>query len=226
MHPVDFSQRKLQIFGSSFVSYSLQWRGWSHYECVRISTWNNTLDIYLLFENGHKSTQARCKVCSNVAKYTTAIDFRLTSVFFINLEHLSYPTVVLLFILWIGKCWLKVRRQNNTVMLTYSHSHASGILLCQCSCHGNEKQNFESFFNYDANLTSVITMELNFIFFLCDVRFSVTSLAVTSSLLKLAWNFEVLFLNSGYAPGFDVLYNKPMISVLLKIFLTYFEKIQ
>ena len=53
----------------------------------------------LLFENGHKSTQARCKVCSNVAKYTTAIDFRLTSVFFINLEHLSYPTLALLFIL-------------------------------------------------------------------------------------------------------------------------------
>ena len=31
----------------------------------------------------------------------------------------------------------------------------------------------ESFFNYDANLTSVITMELKFIFFLCDVGFSV-----------------------------------------------------
>ena len=29
----------------------------------------------------------------------------------------------------------------------------------------NQKQNSESFFNYDANLTSVITMELKFIFF-------------------------------------------------------------
>ena len=34
----------------------------------------------------------------------------------------------------------------------------------KCSCHGNEKQNSESFFNYDANLTSVITMELKFIY--------------------------------------------------------------
>ena len=55
--------------------------------------------------------------------------------------------------------------QNNTVMLTYSHNHAPGILLWQCSCHRNEKQNSESFFNYDANLTSVITMERKFIFF-------------------------------------------------------------
>ena len=72
------------------------------------NTANTTLDIYLLFENGHKSTQTRCKVCSNLTKCTTTIDFRLTSVFFINLEHLSHPTLVLLFILWKGKCWLKV----------------------------------------------------------------------------------------------------------------------
>ena len=75
------------------------------------NTANTTLDIYLLFENGHKSTQTRCKVCSNLTKCTTTIDFRLTSVFFINLEHLSHPTLVLLFILWKGKCWLKVCRE-------------------------------------------------------------------------------------------------------------------
>ena len=75
------------------------------------NTANTTLNIYLLFENCHKSTQTRCKVCSNLTKCTTAIDFRLTSVFFINLEHLSHPTLVLLFILWKGKCWLKVRRE-------------------------------------------------------------------------------------------------------------------
>ena len=75
------------------------------------NTANSTLDIYLLFENGHKSTQTRCKVCSNLTKCTTTIDFRLTSVFFINLEHLSHPTLVLLFILWKGKCWLKVCRE-------------------------------------------------------------------------------------------------------------------
>ena len=55
--------------------------------------------------------------------------------------------------------------QNNTVMLTYMHDHAPGILLWQCFCHRNEKQNSESFFNYDANLTSVITMKLKYVFF-------------------------------------------------------------
>ena len=39
-----------------------------------------------------------------------------------------------------------------------------------------KKKNSESFFNYDANLTSVIAIELKFsrtqIFFLCDVGFS------------------------------------------------------
>ena len=72
---------------------------------------NTTLDIYLLFGSGHKSTQTRCKVCSNLAKCTTTNNFRLTSVFFINLEDLSDPTLVLLFILWKGKCWLKMRRE-------------------------------------------------------------------------------------------------------------------
>ena len=75
------------------------------------NTANTTLDIYLLCENGHKSTQTSCKVCSNHRKCTTTIDFRLTSVFFINPEHLSHPTSMLLFILWKGKCWLKVRRE-------------------------------------------------------------------------------------------------------------------
>ena len=106
-----FWEKKIQIFGSSFISCSLQWCGWLHYECVRISALNTTLDIYLLFENGHKSTQTRCKVCSNLTKCNATINFRLTSVFFINLEHLSHPTLVLLFILWKDKCWLKVHRE-------------------------------------------------------------------------------------------------------------------
>ena len=72
------------------------------------NTANTTLDIYLLFEKGHKSTQTGCKVCLNLTKCTTTIDFCLTSVFFINLEHLSHPTLVLLFILWKVICWLKV----------------------------------------------------------------------------------------------------------------------
>ena len=75
------------------------------------NTVNTTLEIYLLFENGHKSTQTRCKFFSNLTKCTKTIDFCLTSVFFINLENLSYSTLVVLFILWKGKCWLKVRRK-------------------------------------------------------------------------------------------------------------------
>ena len=35
------------------------------------------------------------------------------------------------------------------------------------------KKNSESFFNYDTNLTSVFTVELKFLFFLCDAGFSV-----------------------------------------------------
>ena len=59
--------------------------------------------------------------------------------------------------------------QNNTVMLTYTHNHAAGILLWECSYHRNGKQNSEPFFNFDANLSSVIAMELKFVFFLCVV---------------------------------------------------------
>ena len=47
------------------------------------NTANTTMDIYLLFENGHKGTQTRCKVCSNLTKWTTTIDFRLTIVSFL-----------------------------------------------------------------------------------------------------------------------------------------------
>ena len=76
------------------------------------------------------------------------------------------------------------------MMLTYSHNHAPGILLWQCSCHRNEKQNSESFFNYDANLTSVITLELKFVFFTLRCWFlCITSLAVTSSMLKAFMKF-------------------------------------
>ena len=99
LHPVVFQKRKLQIFGRSFISCSLQWHGWLLYDCVRISALNTTLNIYFVFENGNKSIHARCKVCLNLTKCTTTIDFRLISVFFIYPEHLSHPTLVLLFIL-------------------------------------------------------------------------------------------------------------------------------
>ena len=125
------------------------------------------------FKTAIKSLKQGVKICSNLTKCTTAIGFRLTSVFFINLEHLSHPNLVFLFIHWKGKRWQWTFCQNNTVMLTYRHNHAPGILLWQCPCHRNKKQNSEYFFNYDVNLTLVITMELKFIFFLCDVSFSV-----------------------------------------------------
>ena len=50
------------------------------------NTANTTLNIYLLFENGHKSTQTKCKVCSNLAKCTATVGFRLTSVFLLTLN--------------------------------------------------------------------------------------------------------------------------------------------
>ena len=71
------------------------------------NTGNTTLDIYFLFKSGHKSTQISCKVCSNL----TTIDFFLTSVLFINLDHLFHPSLALLFMLWKDKCWLKMRRK-------------------------------------------------------------------------------------------------------------------
>ena len=56
--------------------------------------------------------------------------------------------------------------QNNTVMLTHMYNYEPGILLWQCSCHRKEKQNSESFFNNDNNLTLVITMDLKCFFLL------------------------------------------------------------
>ena len=41
-------------------------RGYQHW-----NTPNTTLDTYLLFENGHKSTQTMCKICPNLTKCTT-----------------------------------------------------------------------------------------------------------------------------------------------------------
>ena len=105
---------------------------------------------------------------------------------------------------WTFTCFLKtaikalkqgakfVQTYQSVVMLIDTHNHALGILLWQCSCHRNEKQNSESFFNYDANLTSVITMELKFIFFSLRCWFlCMTSLAVTSSMLKTSVKYWV-----------------------------------
>ena len=86
-------------------------------------------------------------------------------------------------------------------MLTHTHNHAPRFLLCLCSCHRNEKQKSESFFNYDTNLTSVITTEPKFIFFFAMLVSLYGVIRCDAVNIK---NFrEILsffFLNSGYAP--------------------------
>ena len=50
------------------------------------NTANTTLDIYLLFENGHKSTQTRCKVCSNLTSVLQQLTFVLLVSFLLTLN--------------------------------------------------------------------------------------------------------------------------------------------
>ena len=80
--------------------------------------------------NSHKNTQTRCKVCSNLLSVLQQLTFVLV-VIFINLEHLSCSTLVLLFKLWKDKCRLEVRREsfvrNNTAMRMYTHICSSLI---------------------------------------------------------------------------------------------------
>ena len=61
-------------------------------------------------KKGHKSTQTRCKVCSNPSSVLQHLTFVLLMTF-INLEHILHSTLVLLFKIWKGKCWLKVCRE-------------------------------------------------------------------------------------------------------------------
>ena len=76
-------------------------------------------------------------------------------------------------------------------MLTYTHNHAPGILLWHGSCHRNKNPNSKSFFNYDANLTKVITIELKVfgVFFAMLVSLYCVDLAVALSMLKTSVKF-------------------------------------
>ena len=56
------------------------------------NTANTTLDIYLLFENGHKSTQTRCKVCSNLTSVLQQLIFVLLLSFLLTLN--TFPTLL------------------------------------------------------------------------------------------------------------------------------------
>ena len=102
------------FYCNSAVNCIMNVWGYQHW-----NTANITLDIYLFFVNSHKSSQTRCNVCSNLRKCTTTLDFRFTSAFFINLEHLSQTTLALLFILWKGKCLLKVRRETDVKIIQW-----------------------------------------------------------------------------------------------------------
>ena len=59
-------------------------------------------------KNGHKSTQARCKVCSNLTNVLQQLTVVLLLSFLLTLNN--FHDLVLLFKLWKGKYWLKVRR--------------------------------------------------------------------------------------------------------------------
>ena len=70
---------------NSFASCSLQWRGWMHYECVRISALR-----YCQYHTGNLLAfrKAAVKALKQGVKFvqTTTIDFRLVSVFLLTLN--------------------------------------------------------------------------------------------------------------------------------------------
>ena len=63
------------------VDYIMNLWGYQHW-----NTANTTLDIYLLFENDHKSTQTRCKVCSNLTSVLQQLTFVLLLSFLLTLN--------------------------------------------------------------------------------------------------------------------------------------------
>ena len=63
------------------VGYIMNVWGYQHW-----NTANTTLDIYLLFENDHKSTQTRCKVCSNLTSVLQQLTFVLLLSFLLTLN--------------------------------------------------------------------------------------------------------------------------------------------
>ena len=128
---------------------------------------------------------------------------------FINLEHLSCPTLVLLFKLWKDKCRLEVRREFfvkiNLAMLTYTHICSSLInsKIVLWSRHTNfslkkywnwevisleMKTNFQVFFN-NLMLKMLIWEICSFSFLKCCCFFCMTSLEVTQSTLKTSLKF-------------------------------------
>ena len=96
--------------------------------------------------------------------------------------------ILFLFCMYLCDCstctcvyvWIEKKEKKK-----YTHNHAPDISVWRCSCHRNEKQTSKFFFNYDANLTSVITVDSSLIFFSLRCRFMcMTPLDVMSSTLK------------------------------------------
>ena len=99
------------------------WPGWLRHECVRISALR-----YCQYHTGHlltfrKLPQKLLNKVQDLPSVLQQLTFVLLASFFINLEHLSHPTLVLLFILWRQMLAESVPWNfchNNTVMLIYS----------------------------------------------------------------------------------------------------------
>ena len=91
---------------------------WDDAVGIIMTVWRITIEILSIpqrtftcfLKNGHKNAQGRCKFCSNLSNVLQQLTLVLL-VNFINLEHLSRPTLVFLFKLWKDKCWLEVRRE-------------------------------------------------------------------------------------------------------------------
>ena len=75
-------------------------------EILLIPQWKFTCFL----KNTNKNTQTRFKVCSNLSSVLQQLTFVLLTTF-INLEHLSRPTIRVTIQIWKGKCWLEVRRE-------------------------------------------------------------------------------------------------------------------
>ena len=60
------------VFCNDTVSCIMNVRGYQHW-----NTANTTLNIYLLFENGHKSAQTKWKVCSHLTSVPQQLTFFL-----------------------------------------------------------------------------------------------------------------------------------------------------
>ena len=127
-------------------------------EVIGIETLPMSQLIFICFsKNGHKTTQTRCKVCSNLPNvlqelsFVWLLSFLLTLDTFHTLPQRYYSNFEKKNVGW--KCVINFC-QNGIVMLTYTHNHAAVWLIRRSYCHigayrssylRSEKQNSNSF---------------------------------------------------------------------------------